>query len=275
MEGEDRSGGYEECAYTAEFYDHVVPYRERADVDFFVEAAVESGGPVLEIGCGTGRILIPTARAGIEIVGLDLSSHMLRICREQLLDEPEDVRARVQLVKADMRDFELGQSFRLVTMPFRPFQHLTTVDDQRACLGRIRDHLVGGGRLILDLFNPSLNVLTRDDQGEELGDEPEFTVPDGRRVLRRSRFVSKDLFNQINHCELIYYVTHPDGRQERLVHAFPMRYLFRFEAEHLLARCGFELEHVYADYDKSPYGSKYPGELIIVARKLEDNPEHA
>ena len=166
-----------------------------------------------------------------------------------------------------MRDFELGRAFRLATLPFRPFQHLTTVEDQLSCLGSIHRHLVAGGRLILDVFNPSLEALTSDIAGQEIGDEPEFTTPDGRRVVRRHKIVSRDLHNQINHVELIYYVTHPDGREERLVHAFPMRYLFRFEAEHLLARCGFEVEDVYADFDKSPYGSKYPGELIFVARK--------
>ena len=92
-------------------------------------------------------------------------------------------------------------------------------------------------------------------------------MPDGRLVIRRHKIVSRDVFNQINHTELIYYVTHPDGRKERVVQAFPMRYLFRFEAEHLLARAGFEVEQLYADYDKSPYGSKYPGELIFVAGK--------
>jgi len=265
----DHAGGYEDYAFIADLYDHVVPYRDRADVSFFVEAAQESGGPVLEIGCGTGRILIPTARAGIEIVGLDLSPHMLAVCRERLLKEPEDVRSRVQLVQADMHHFWLGQAFKLVTTPFRPFQHLTTVDDQLSCLECIHRHLVKGGRLVLDIFNPSLEALTRDDGGQERGDEPEFTTPDGRRVVRRDRIVSRDLFNQISYVELVYYVTHPDGREERLVHSFPMRHLFRFEAEHLLARCGFEVEQVYADYDKSPYGSKYPGELILVARKMD------
>jgi len=127
--------------------------------------------------------------------------------------------------------------------------------------------LVKGGRLILDIFNPSLEALVRDNVGQEVGEEPEFTTPDGRRVIRRTKTVSRDRFSQIIYVELIYYVTHPDGREERLVHSFPMRYLFRFEAEHLLARCGFGVEHVYADYDKSPYGSKYPGELILVAKK--------
>ncbi len=257
----------DEYAAIAELYDHIVPYRDRADVSFFVEAATQAEGPVLEAGCGTGRVLIPTARAGVEITGLDLSKQMLRICRERLNSEPKEVRTRVRLVEGDMRHFELRRKFKLVTLPFRPFQHLTTVADQLACLGCIGNHLVKGGRIILDLFNPSLKALATQPIGEELAEEPEFSMPDGRRVIRRHKVAERDVFNQIIHTELVYYITHPDGRKERMVQAFPMRYFFRFEAEHLLARAGFEVEQVYADYDKSPYGSKYPGELIFVARK--------
>lgn len=262
-----QSGSYDEYLSIAELYDYVVPYRNRPDVAFFVEAAKESGGPVLEVGCGTGRVLIPTAQAGVEIVGLDLSPHMLEVCRGRLKAESEEVRSRVQLVQGDMRQFELSRTFRLVTLPFRPFQHLTTIEDQLACLGCICRHLAEAGRLILDIFNPSLESLARQNFGKEMAEEPEFSMPDGRRVIRRHKIMSRDVANQINYVELIYYVTHPNGRQERLVQAFPMRYLFRFEAEHLLARAGFEVEQLYADYDKSPYGSKYPGELIFVARK--------
>jgi SAM-dependent methyltransferase len=263
----DQAGGYESYAFTAEFYDHVVPYRERPDVGFFVAVAQACGGPVLEVGCGTGRVLIPTARAGVAITGLDLSSHMLRICRQRLAQEPPQVQARARLVQADMRSFDLDQVFQLVTLPFRPFQHLTSVDDQLACLQTLHRHLAPGGQLVLDLFNPLLEALVNADLGQEAGDEPEFSLPDGRRVVRRHRTVGRDLANQVNQVELIYYVTHPDGRQERLVHAFPMRYLFRYEAEHLLARCGFAVQAVYADYDQSPFGSKYPGELIFVATR--------
>ncbi|MBM3286133.1 MAG: class I SAM-dependent methyltransferase [Candidatus Eisenbacteria bacterium] len=263
-----QAGGYETYAFIATLYDHVVPYRNRPDVDFFVEEALQAEGPVLEIGSGTGRVLIPTARAGVDIVGLDLSSHMLDVCRHRLLSEPEDVQARVQLVQADMRGFALSKAFSLVTTPFRSFQHLTTVDDQLACLACIHRHLVKGGKLILDLFNPSLAALTSDSVGEEIGDEPEFVMPDGRRVIRRHRIVSRDCFAQINYVELIYYVTHADGREERLVHAFPMRYLFRFEAEHLLARSGFSVEAVHANYARSPYGSEYPGDLVFAAKAM-------
>lgn len=263
----DDSGGYSEYSFTAEFYDYVVPYRDRQDVGFFVEKARQAGGAVLEIGCGTGRVLIPTARAGIEIAGLDLSSAMLAACREKLSREPAEVQARVRLVEGDMRDFALARMFHLVTIPFRGFQHLITVEDQLSCLTCIHRHLVNGGSFILDLFDPYLPRLVEERYLGETEEEPEFTMPDGRKVVRRHRTVARDQSRQVQELELIYYVSHPDGLAERLVDRFSMRYLFRFEAEHLLARCGFRVEEVYADYDKSPYGSKYPGELIFVARK--------
>jgi SAM-dependent methyltransferase len=262
-----RPADYDEYGLIADLYDHVVPYRERDDVAFFVEAAKELEGPVLEIGCGTGRVLIPTARAGIDIVGLDLSPRMLGVCRERLRTEPEAVQSQVELVQGDMRDFDLGRAFNLVTIPFRPFQHLVSVEDQMSCLECVHRHLVHRGVVILDLFNPSLDFLVNRPTGEEIEPEPEFSMSDGRRVVRRHRIVSHDRLRQTNQVELIYYVTHPDGREERLVHGFPMRYLFRYEAEHLLARAGFETVHLYGGYDKCAFGTSYPGELIFVARK--------
>jgi SAM-dependent methyltransferase len=257
----------DEYAAIADLYDDVIPYRDRSDVAFFVEEARASGGPVLELGCGTGRVLIPTARAGIDIAGLDASPGMLAVCRGRVADEPESVRSRVELIQGDMRSFALDRKFALVTLPFRPFQHLLTVEDQLACLATIHHHLLPAGRVILDLFNPSLEALTDPNLGQEAGDEPEFTSRDGRRVIRKYRIVSRDRARQVNSTELVYYITYPDGRQERAVHAFDFRYLFRFEAEHLLARAGFEVQAVYSDYNRGPFGSSYPGELILVARK--------
>ena len=259
--------GYDEYGFIADLYDHVGLYRDRPDVRFYVDAAREAEGPVLELGCGTGRVLIPTARAGVTIVGLDSSPHMLAMCRDQMRRESTETQSRVDLVPGDMREFSIPQSFNLVTIPFRPFQHLTTTADQLACLASIRRHLVDDGLLVFDLFNPSLDALVNQPLGEETDEEPEFVAPDGRRVRRRHKTVAKDRFSQVNQFELIYYVTHPDAREERLVHAFSLRYVFRFEVEHLLARSGFALEHVYAGFDKRPYGSIYPGELILVARK--------
>jgi SAM-dependent methyltransferase len=264
----DPSGGYQGYPFVSDFYDSVSPYGSRRDVAFYVDLAGESGGPVLELGCGTGRVLIPTARAGVSIVGLDVTPEMLETCRRKLEKEPEEVRSRVELVRGDMRDFALGRRFSLVTTPFRPFQHIETVDDQLACLRSAHRHLEDGGRFVLDVFNPSLDYLVKEKYLEEFASEPEIILDDGRRVVRKHRLTSRDTLRQILHCQIIYDVTHAGGRRERLVHAFNMRYLFRYEAEHLLVRAGFTIEALYADYDKSPYGSKTPGDLIFVARKV-------
>jgi hypothetical protein len=181
--------------------------------------------------------------------------------------EDDGVRSRIQLHQGDMRNFDLGLMFKLVTLPFRPFQHLLTVDDQLSCLTTINRHLEVGGRVILDLFNPSLDYLVNRPAGDLLPEGPSVTMPDGRQLERLFRIVAQDRFTQVNDIELVYDVTESDGRKRRAVHAFRMRYLFRYEAEHLLARCGFVVENLYAGYDRIPYGSVYPGELIFVARK--------
>lgn len=252
----------------AEFYDYVVPYATRGDVEFYVDEALAANGPVLELGCGTGRVLIPIARAGVTIDGLDGSPNMLARCREKLLAEPAKVQSRVTLHEGDMRSFELRKQFALVTIPFRPFQHLLTVDDQLACLRSIHRHLTSEGRLILDIFNPSIDLLVNRPLGVEMVEGPPFEMPDGRSVTRSFKISNPDRFEQVNDIELIYDVTHRDGRTGRQVHAFRMRYLFRYEAEHLLARSGFAVEQLYAGYDRSAYGSTYPGELIFIARKV-------
>jgi SAM-dependent methyltransferase len=261
------ASGYDHAPFIAEFYDFVVPYATRPDVRFYVDVAREYGGPVLELGCGTGRVLIPTARAGVDITGLDASERMLAVCRERLLVESPQTQSLARVQFGDMRNFDLGRMFRLVTVPFRAFQHLLVVDEQLGCLGAVVRHLAAEGRLVLDLFNPSIHNLAKLADGAESDEEPPFVLPDGRTVIRRHRILERDLVNQINSGELVYHVTHPDGRRERLVQPFRMRCLFRFEVEHLLARAGFAVEHVFADFDRSPYGAQYPGELIFVARR--------
>ncbi len=258
---EDEYGAFAQC------YDHVSVYQGRPDVDFYVGLAKETGGPVLELGCGTGRVLVPTAREGIEITGLDRSEGMLGLCQERLGKEPREVQQRVRLESADMRDFKLDRRFRVATMPFRPFQHLLTVDHQLSCLACIREHLQPGGTLALDVFDPSLARLADPRIGEEVTEDPPFRMPNGSTVIRKHRYGGIDYANQIMDVEIPHYVTYPDGRIEQRLWKNPMRYFFRYELEHLIARAGFELEAIYGGFDKSPVGARIPGELIVVARK--------
>ena len=257
----------DDYAPSAEFYDHIPYYRDRSDIGFYIEEALHAKGPVLEVASGSGRVLIPTARAGVTIVGLDASAEMLARCRSSLQMETEDVRARATLVQHDMRDFDLGRTFPLITLPFRAFQHLLTVEDQIACLASVHRHVAHDGRFIVDLFNPSLEMLVNKEVGVEFVADPAFPLPDGRIVERRARIIRHDRFTQVSHNEFIYCITDPGGGTRRIVHPFSLRNTFKFEMEHLLHRVGFAVEQVYGDFDRSPYGSTYPGELIFVSRK--------
>jgi SAM-dependent methyltransferase len=252
----------------AEFYDHLDVYVNRSDVDFFVSEAVAARGPVLELGCGTGRVLLPCARAGVPIWGLDSSEAMLARCRRKLASEPDDVRKRVVLQQGDMRDFRFDTEFQLVTIPFRPFQHLAAVEEQVACLASIHRALVEGGRLILDLFNPSLTALVDESRFKEHSSGEPFKLPDGRVVERTERVTGRDYLGQVVSVDLIFSVTHPDGCRERLVQSIEMRYFFRFEVEHLLARSGFEVVAAYCDYQLTSLDAGPAQELVFVARKL-------
>ena len=259
--------GYKDYGFVADYYDEVCAYKTREDIKFFVDYAKNLSGEVLELGCGTGRVLIPTAEAGMKITGLDISEFMLNKCRKKIEIQPDSVKERITLTQGDMSNFNLDRKLKLITTPFRPFQHLTTVEQQMSCLKCVMKHLENDGRFILDLFNPSLTYLADQSRLNEFDIEEEPTIfPDGTEIRRTARIVEYDYFNQVNDTELIYYVTHPDGKTERKVHRFYMRYLFRYEAEHLLTRCGFEIEHLYSDYNKTAFGKIYPGELIFVCK---------
>src|ERR1700693_1977082 len=108
--------------------------QDLVDLPFYLDLAKRSDGPVLEIACGTGRVLLPIAREGIGIEGVDNSESMLTILRRNLAREPREVRERVTVHEGDMRDFRLAQKFALVIIPFRPLQHMYTVQDQVAAL---------------------------------------------------------------------------------------------------------------------------------------------
>jgi SAM-dependent methyltransferase len=247
-------------------YDAVPAYGARADVRFYVEEATHSEGPVLEFGCGTGRILLAIARAGCTIVGVDASRAMLERCEAKLLEEPDDLRARVALHERDVRDFDLGQRFALVIAPFRVMQHIASIEDQLHFLGAAARHLTPGGRLVFDVFNPSLRVLVSHD-GSEHEDTPETPLPDGRAFRRAFRVVRVRWLDQVNETELVYYISPaPGAPATRYVQGFGMRWYLREELMHLLARGGFRVEALYGDFDRTPLMDGSP-EIVVSATR--------
>jgi len=257
---------------TEDFYEPEV-YDARAqgvpgDVEFFLGLAKEAdtaGHPVLELATGTGRIAIPIARAGIRVVGLDLSESMLAQAAEK-----SGELANVRWVQGDMQAFVLPEKFGLICIPFRSFQHLLTVADQIACLECVHRHLAPGGRLALDLFNPDIVVM-----GQWLG------AKRGGLQRRRDDYVSPDTASVVKAWETRdYYPASQELKStfideeldddgvvvSKVYRGLRLRYVFRYEMEHLLARCGFEVEDVFGDCFGAPFGDTSP-EMVFVARK--------
>lgn len=254
-------------------YDAVPAYASRPDGPFYLEEAARAGdgaspATVLELGCGTGRILLPLARRGHTVTGLEQSDTMLTRCRAKLAAEPPAVRSRVALFQGDVRDFTVAPpsagGFALVIAPFRVFQHLTSTADQLACLGAIRRHLAPGGRLVFDVFNPNYSLMTRD-RSQEVEDTPEVRLPDGRYFRRTARVTAVRWVDQISDIELSYYVR-TGTAVARTVQAFPMRWYTPRELEHLLARSGFRVGAMYGDLDRGALTDQSPEILVVGVR---------
>ena len=123
------------------------------DIDFYASLAVDAGSPVVELGVGTGRIAVPTALAGIQVIGVDRSAGMLHVCREAA--ERAGVAGLLDLREGDLRAPPVTERVRLVTCPFRAYLHLTTDEDRLQALRAAHRLLVPGGRLVFDIFEPS------------------------------------------------------------------------------------------------------------------------
>jgi len=253
-------------SFIAEYYDESPLVKGRVqDVLFYRDAAREFGDPILELGCGTGRITMSLAEDGKRITGLDLSERMLERAVKKRASVFVEARERVHLIQGDMTHFDLGEKFRLIIIPFRPFQHLLEVEQQLDCLNCVRKHLAPGGRLILDVFQTDAERI-HDPIHMRESPVTEYKTEDGRQVRISERIAAFHRAEQINDVEMIFSVVHPGGPKERLVFAWPLRYFFRYEIEHLLARGGFKVAALYGNFDRTAIRDDSP-EMIFVAEK--------
>jgi SAM-dependent methyltransferase len=233
------------------------------DVAFYVELARRAGGRVLEVMCGTGRLMALLAQAGIAVAGVDISGALLARARARLASA--ELLDRTELLQADIRERAPGGPFGLAIVALNSFMHLASVADQMAALRQIHAALRPGGLLALDLFNPDPRSLAEHNGALVL--DRRFTLEDGTPV---HKFVAQqaDLAAQIDHVTFFYDEIDADRGVRRTALPFTMRWVYRFELEHLLARSGFALEAVYGSYELDPYTSD--GELMLaVARKLQ------
>ena len=238
----------------ARLYDRLFPAGEQA-VEFYRAAADRQGGSVLELGSGTGRKLVPIAADGHPCVGLELSPIMLSEAQRKA----DELGVTVEWVGADMRDFDLGRTFDLVLIAGNSLLHLHAAEDLVSCLRSVRRHLAPGGRLVFDVFNPSVQVLAAADGVRRTRPALGFWDPERGDV---SVDVSEtyDAAAQVTRGTWFFSAgSDPDY----LVVPLELRSVFPQELSLLLTLGGFRLVERFGDWSGGPMTSEAALQLCV------------
>lgn len=255
--GDDVSA--EQSERFAALYDLDTPHGPDPAIDWFRAIARRTGGPVLELGCGTGRVAIPLAQDGHDVVGLDRSEAMLTRAERHARREGVSLR----LVEGDMRSFSFSESFPLIAIAFNTFLMLTP-EERWGCLARVREHLAPTGLLAIDCFQPDPERIV----GHDSTVREEWTRHDpesGRAVTKLSS--SRANVDQVD-FRWWFDELDEEGHITRWQRATTLHYMYRREAELLFAEAGFVIDALHGDYDGSPAGGSSP-RLLVVARRRE------
>ena len=214
------------------------------DVEFYVEEATASGGPVVELACGTGRIAVPVAKAGVRVIGVDASAGMLEVARRYAAEE--GVAELLDLRHGDLREPPVAERVPLVLIPFRSLLHMTTEADRLRALVAARELLLPGGRLVFDVFAPGADDIA-ETHGRWLEREPGIFEradwDEDERTLTLSVRRGEEASTM-----LLAWLSPPEWRQ-------------------LLDRAGFDLEAQYGWFDRLPYAG---GEDVVFAATRRD-----
>ncbi len=228
------------------FYDLLlgeIPY----GMDFYTGLAKEAKGPVLDVCCGTGRILLPCLQAGVDIEGLDLFVPMLDTLRQKSVD----LGLSPRLHQADMGDFDLPRRYALVMIPFNAVGHNMTQEAQIRCLSLCWQHLLPGGLLAFDTFFPSLAIIGTPQNSRVL--EGEMPHPTTGLPMRMYDTRSFDRVAQVQHSINELELFGSDGNVQK-VHRSEMslRYIYKNEMALLLRTAGFTRFEIYGNFDRHP-----------------------
>jgi SAM-dependent methyltransferase len=251
-----------------DMYELIAPYYDlehagyQEDLDLYLNYALAVGSPVLELGCGTGRLMEPLARRGMEVVGVDSSPAMLARARQRL--EENNLLQHSELLEQDARTLRLDRRFRLAFVALNSFAHFTTRQDQRAVLATIHHHLLPGGTLILDLPNADLRRYQQA-EGQLFH---QGTWNDESQHVLVSHFIAATSDPEAHALHLThFYDVHPQaGPLRRIVVENTLALFSPGEAELLVESCGFRVSHLFGDYDLNPCADTSP-RLVVIATK--------
>lgn len=238
------------------FYDLVHgEYAAPETLAFYEKQIARCGAPVLELACGTGHYLIPLTEKGTDISGIDISGEML----ERAAQKASERNVSIDVQKGDIRDFELDRKFSLILLLGNSLQHLTTREDIEKCFDAVKKHLAPNGRFIVEVFNPSLKILTRNSDENVL--DSVYETDNGKMSLTGK--VNYDEATQINYITWNYESVLTGESKE---FTFTMRQFFPQELEALLHYNGFQIEEKFGDRSGEKFESSSPRQIIVAGK---------
>ncbi len=234
-------------------YDAMFPHSH--DIAFFLDQARKLGGPVLELACGTGRILEPLAKAGFPVTGIDLSRGMLAEAQRKAQAGATSSR----YIEADIRQFSLDERFALIFIAGNSICHLLDIDSFDACISCVRRHLADGGRFIVDVYVPNPQLLLGDSQTRRRFAEYDHPDGDGRvSVTETSHY---DAISQIKSVKTFHRF--PGGMPET-EGSLVLKMYFPQELQALLRHNGLRLLEAYGDYDMTPLTNASAKQIYVL-----------
>ncbi|MFP4186410.1 MAG: class I SAM-dependent methyltransferase [Candidatus Natronoplasma sp.] len=231
--------------------------KREIDIPFYKKQVKKYGDPVLELGCGTGRITIPIGKEGYDIIGLDLSKKLLERAKEKA--EEDDLAPK--FIQDDMRDFSLEKTFNLIFIPFNSIHHILTLDEMEKVLNNVKKHLKPGGRFVLEFFNPDLDILNRDPKEEH--EVIKYQDPDGKDEIKVTECTDYESAKQLMHLTWYYDIEGKTKERE-----WTVRVWFPKEAETILKYNHFEIEYKYGDFDGSRFTNN-SAQQILICKKMQ------
>lgn len=247
----------------AEVYDLIPLYRDREDKAFYRNMA--SGMEhVLEIGCGTGRILCEVQKNAKLIDGVDISKEKLEVCRQKLTKLDTEKQEKIILYCGNILEKNIETKYDLILLPFRVFQYITELSDEEQMLKWIYDHLLLNGRVIIDCFNTNLNVLVNYEQMKDIEDSFEY---EDYTVHRECTIDWVDRGKQQMMCHMHYVMKNKNGECQEILEKIHYRYYFRYELQLMLEKCNFTIEEMYGGYNGEEFGEDSKEMIYIAKRK--------
>jgi SAM-dependent methyltransferase len=233
--------------------------RRRHDVRFYLELGLQHGGPVLELGVGTGRVALALAQAGVEVLGIEPVPEMLAHAQKKAQALPKAARALLTLQKGDARTLRLNRRFKLVTAPFNVFMHLYTRVDLERALAAALAHLAPRGRLVFDVSMPDLAAMNR--RPSRLYRGREVLHPGtGQRYAYLEAF-EYDAVRQVQLVSMVFQNLSDLADVKTL--PLSQRAWFPCELEALLHYNGFRIEHMWGDFNKSALAGDSESQIIV------------